>query len=317
MKTYKIIAKLVFIISATMLIVSCEKDTTSDISGKLVDATQDFVQGDSVYLTIEIDGGEPPFAFRYSYYGYNSQDEVWQTIYRNIIDIPERQHTFALLVNDSVTINAESVASYYENVGPAVGEATFNMIPVEYVYEETLPASKTGFMQKSTNTLNFTSGNLQLKNDGSAFERRVFLEFDAADIVNKQEKSNYFLNFWIVSSHSQGVNAGPGLMEVAGWLGPLDDAMTWDDQPQGVELTPLFEKNFRINAADEKLQFSEKINELAYSALKNSSSNKFCIRIKENLNGVGNKGYYFIGGNLYSDETYRPSIDVYLREIIE
>ena len=317
MKLHKIVINSIFIFSALLIVSSCKEDSDSDISGKLIETTQNFIQGDSVYLSVEFDGGIPPFAFRYSYETSDAPGSAAKTIYENVLGIQERNYTFPLFINNSVTIKAESVACYYENVGPAEGTATFNMIPVEYVYTESLPASKTAFMQKSKNALTFTSANLQLKSEGSNNDRRIFLEFDAAEIINKKEKSNYHLSFWIVSSHAQGVSAGPGLMQVTAWLGPLDDAMTWDGQPEGIQLTPLFEKNFRINSADEKLLFSEKINGLVYSALENKSSTKFCIRIKENLNDKGNRGYYFIGGNLYDDEAYRPNIGVYLREIIK
>lgn len=309
---------IVFLFFMSVFFISCEDDgSDAKISGKLYETTEDVLSGDSVYMTVEFDGGTPPFAFRYYFMGINPATGVYGKQIRYVLGINERKYTFGLLPTDTITYIAESVASYYNNVGPATGAVTFNVIPVDYVYEESIDATKTGYIQKSVNKLNFSTGQLQLKTDATDFARIVYFEFDANDFKNIQDKSRYILRFWIVSSHTSGVNKS-AVMEVSGILGSLNDDMTWDTQPVETDWTPLFSRNFKTTSTEQQMEFTGSINPIVYKALESTGSKKFTIRVKENINGTGSGGMWYIGGNLLDDsfpgEAKKPSIDSELRK---
>ena len=313
MKAYLNLLSVFFVFFMMTIFISCEKDNETNISAQLLEAVDtDILEGDSIYLTLEINGGEPPFAFRYYYDVYDADLGRNMRIKRNVIGITERRHTFAEYRNETTSFVAESVASQYENVGPATGAVTVNVSPVDYVYEESVSATKTGYIQKSVNALNFSSPLLHLKNPGANFTRIVYLEFDAADIQNAKDKNKYTLKFWIVSSHAQGLNIS-SLMEVKGQVGALDDAMTWKTQPGEAGLIEVFSTAFKITSTGEQREFTGNIDNIVYEALK-SEDKRFTIRVSETINGVGSGGYYYIGGNLYQNETQRPLIDVLLRK---
>lgn len=312
MKTYKNFVDIVSFICILLYLTSCEDNNETQLSGRLLDVTEDVLLGDSIYMTVEIDGGNPPFAFRYSYLAYFSSTDSYTKVYKNVLGINERNHTFSVYASDTTTFMAESVATYYQNVGKAVGSATYNIIPVDYIYEETISATKTGFIQKSINALNFSQERLQLQNNTANFTRTIYFEFDANDIQNVQNKSRYILKFWLVSSHTTGVNKS-ALMEVKGKLGSLDDDMTWDKQPTEIDLTNLFSQSFKTTDVSQQIEFKGNIDQLVNQALKSSGSKKFIIRIVENVNNEGNKGLYYIAGNLFNEVEKRPVIDVQLR----
>lgn len=292
------------------LLLSCE-NTEVNMSGSLTEVSEDILQGDSAYLTVEFNGGEPPFAFRYYFMDVNPSTGIYGKQYRYIMGISDRKYTFGLLPQDSITYIAESVACYYDNVGPATGKATFNVIPVDYIKEETIGAIKTGYIQKSVNSLNFSTGQLQLKKDETNFARTVYFEFDAADFQKIEEKNRYILRFWLISSHTSGVNKS-SVMEVSGKVGALDDNMTWDSQPLDTEMTRLFSINFRPSSTSQEIEFTGDITPIVVRALRSPDSKKFTLRILENIDGKGNGGMFYIGGNLHVEDR-RPYIDLQLR----
>ena len=102
-------------------------------------------------------------------------------------------------------------------------------------------------------------------------------------------------------------------MEVKGKLGSLDDDMTWDKQPTEIDLTNLFSQSFKTTNVSQQIEFKGNIDQLVNQALKSSGSKKFIIRIVENVNNEGNKGLYYIAGNLFNEVEKRPVIDVQLR----
>lgn len=284
-------------------LISCEKENM-EISASISDFSPEILQGDSASVSITINGGTPPFAFRYKYFDGES------TLFKNVIDIPERSFTFKTLPSKDITYIAESVASY-GLVGEASGSADIKVFPVTYKFSESISASKAAFMQKSINKLSYASL-LQLRSSNNAFERRVFYEFDISEFTEIIDKSRYNLKFWLVESHSLGVDK-ESTMDVKAILGPLNEAMTWDTQPATVDLTPLFTQNFITTSTTDQIEFEGNINSIIYPAIDNNV-NKITIVVRELFNNVGNGGYWFIGSDTYTDETKRPVIDMLLRE---
>lgn len=288
------------LIVAIFGLVSCGKEDKPKISANISDFSQEILQGDSASVSIAINGGKPPFAFRYNYF------DGEKVIRKNIIDIPERSFTFKTLPSQDVTYVAEAVASY-GLVGGASGSADIKVAPVKYTFSESIPASKTAFMQKSINKLSYSSS-LQLRSSNNVFERRVFFEFDISQFTEIKDKSRYDLVFWLVSSHSLGVNK-PATMDIRAILGPLDEDMTWDSQPATLDLTPLFTQDYLVLNTSDQVKFEGEINSIIYPAIQNNVD-KITFVVRE----IGNGGYYFIGSDTYADESKRPKINVLLRE---
>lgn len=303
MKKRNLIVGLATLTFAVFGLISCEEDKM-EISASISDYSPEVLQGDSTSVTIAINGGKPPFAFRYSYFDGN------QVVFRNIIDIQERSYTFKTLPTSDITYNAESVASY-GLVGGASGSAAIKVAPVTYNFSESIPASKSAYMQKSVNALSYNTL-LQVRSIAGNFERRTFFEFDISQFAEIKDKSNYNLKFWLISTHSTGLNK-EGTMDVKAMLGPLNEGMTWSTQPETLDLTPLFTQNFISTSSMEQIEFEGNINPIVYSAIDNNVS-KITFVIRELINNVGNTGLYYLGSDTYTEEAQRPFIDVYFRE---
>lgn len=303
MKQKKSILSFIATAIAIFGFISCEKENM-EISASITDFSTEILQGDSASVSITINGGTPPFAFRYKYF------DGEKTLFKNIIDIPGRSYTFKTLPTEDVTYIAESVASY-GLIGGASGSADIKVFPVTYKYSESIPTSKAAFMQMSTDELTYTSL-LQLRSSNNKYERRVFFEFDISQFTKIIDKSRYNLKFWLVESHSLGVDK-ESTMDVKAILGPLNEAMTWDTQPATVDLTPLFTQNFISTSTTDQIEFEGNINSIIYPAIDNNV-NKITIVVRELFNNVGNGGYWFIGSDTYTDESKRPVIDMLLRE---
>ncbi|ALJ04497.1 hypothetical protein APS56_04795 [Pseudalgibacter alginicilyticus] len=280
--------------------ISCSGDDSHGISASITDFTQEVLQGDSASVSITINGGKPPYAFRYSYFNGET------TIVKNIIDIPEQSFTFKTLPSKDVSYVAHAVASY-GLVGGASGRADIKVSPVKYTFSESIPASKTAFMQRSKNELSY-SELLQLRSSNNNNDRTVFFEFDISQFNEVKDKSRYNLMFWLVQSHSVGLNI-PSTMTVKAVLGELDENMTWDSQPAVLDLTSLFTQDFLTAATTDQIKFEGNINPIIYEAIQNNVD-KITFVVRELDNG----GLYYIGSDTYSDETQRPMIDMYYRE---
>ena len=285
-------------------VVSCEEENNT-ISAIITDFSPEILRGDSATVAINIVGGQPPFAFRYKY--KNSSDE---DVFRNIIDIQTRDFILKTAPTADITYEAVSVASY-GLAGDATGIAPVVVAPVTYRFAESIPSSKAAFMQKSRNELTYTS-NLQLRTTGNNFDRIVFFEFDISQFTEIKDKSRYNLKFWLVSSHSVGLNK-PSTMNVKAIVGELDPAMTWDSQPATLDLTPLFTKDFETTDTADQIEFEGNIDTIVYPAIA-SGATKITFVVRELVNDVGSGGYYFIGSDTYADEDKRPMIDMFTRE---
>ena len=289
----------------SFLIQSCEKDE-QEISAEIVGFSEEILRGDSATRSLKINGGTPPFAFRYKY--LNSENVY---LYRNVIDIPSNNYDIKLLPTSDITYEAESVASY-GLVGDAVGTAPILVAPVTYRYAESIPTSLAAFMQKSRNELTYTSL-LQLRNtNGTSFERTVFFEFDLSQFTEIKDKSRFNLKFWLVGSHSVGIDK-PSAMDVKAILGSLDPNLTWDTQPATVDLTSLFSQNFTTTSTDQQIEFEGNIDPIVYAAIANGET-KITFVVRELLDDVGSGGYFFVGSDTYSEPEKRPLIDMYNRE---
>lgn len=301
MKENRIIINIVFIVSAMMWMTSCEEDERPNVTAELSGGGT-IIQGDSTDLTVDLTG-TPPFAFMYN----DGAKDV------TVLGIEDYSYTLRVAPNDTTVYTAVAAATY-GGKGMASGSATVNVKPAVYVSDQSVSPSKDGYIQKSVNALNLTVAELQVRTQNTNWARTAYVEFDASEITNAGDKNKYQFTFWLTASHAQGVSAGPGVMEVKGIVGALDESMTWDSQPSEGELTALFTGAFNPETAETQVEFSGDITSIVNDALANPNSNKFTLRIMEKINGVGNGGFYYVGSSTYPEESKRPALEVFVRE---
>jgi len=283
---------------AMSALISCVEDDAGNISATL-SGDASIIQGDSAELVLEINGNNPPYAFR-----YNDGNNYYVKT-----GIETNTYSIKVSPSDTTTYTAEAIATY-NGPSKASGTATINVRSATFSLVQSLSPTKGGFLHRS-NGLNLAVSEIDIRNQGSQWDRTGFIEFDAEEITTLHEKNQYKFTFWLTRSHAQGVGINPGKMEIKGSVGVLDEDISWDTQPAESDLILQFSEVFDAPAStDEQIEFSGDITAIVNAALENPSTNKFIIRIME----VANGGLYYLGGPTFPEESQRPVVDVYVRD---
>lgn len=253
------------------------------------------LNGDTAEIRIDL-AGTPPWAFRYS----DGSKEY------NILDIESSPYILKVAPTQTVEYTAVSVATLYRNIGIASGSAKIEVLPVQYITDQTVYADASCWLHI---TQGYRTGSVMDLSTNGNFTRYVYFEFDISKIITVEEYNIYTLRFCIPSTHTNAVGKD-GIFEIRGQIGSINDQWTWATQPKDDDLITLFNSGtFHVADASEPLTFEGNITTLVKQALA-QGGDKIILRIIESSN---NKALYYVASHEFSTESMRPAIDIKLR----